>query len=84
MPSGATHPHLMLIAQVCLQAAQPSAVEVAQPALVGPDVVVPRHVHTQVLSAPARERALVTAEDEALKVTRQLRATHLNRHDALL
>lgn len=74
----------MLIAQVCLQLAQPSAVEVAQPTLVGLDVVVLRQVQTQVVGTPAREGALVTAEDEAFEVPRQLRSPHLYRHDALL
>lgn len=74
----------MLITQVCLQVAQPSAVEVAQSALVGFDVVVPLHVQTQVVGTSARESALVTAEDDALKVTRQLRATHLYWHNTLL
>lgn len=59
----------MLITQVCLQVAQPSAVEVAQSALVGFDVIVPRHMPTQVFSTAACESAFVTAEDGALKVT---------------
>lgn len=65
----ATNPHLMLISQVCLQVAQQSAVEVAQPTLVGFDVIVPRHVQTQVFRTAACESAFVTAEDNALKVT---------------
>lgn len=64
----ATNPHLMLIAQVRLQVAQQSAVEVAEPTLEGFDVVVPHHVQTQVFSTAAGESAFVTAEDDALKV----------------
>lgn len=65
----ATNPHLMLITQVCLQVTQPSAVEVAQPTLVGFDVIVLHHVEMQVLSTATCESAFVTAEDNALKVT---------------
>lgn len=64
----ATNPHLMLITQVCLQVAQPSAVEVAQPALVRFDVIVPHHVQTQVFSTAACESAFVTAEDSAFEI----------------
>ena len=74
----------MLITQVCLQVVQLSAVKVAQPTLVGFDVIMPRHVQTQVFSTAACESAFVTAEDDALKVTRQLRATHLYWHNTLL
>lgn len=74
----------MLIAQVSLQVTQLSAVEVTKPTLVGPDVIVLRHVNTQVFRAAARKSAFMTTEDNALKVTRQLWATHLYRDDALL
>ena len=60
----------MLITQVRLKVAQLSAVKVAQPTLVGFDVIVPRHVQIQVFSTSARESAFVTAEDDALKATR--------------
>lgn len=74
----------MLIAQVSLQVTQLGAVEVAKPTLVGLDVIVLRHVHTQAFHTAARERAFVAAEDDALEVARQLRATRLNGDDALL
>lgn len=77
-------PHLMLITQVCLQITQPGAVEVAQPTLVGSEVVVPRHVQAQVFRAAACESAFVTAEDDTLEVTRQFWATHLYRNNTLL
>lgn len=63
------NPHLMLIAQVCLQITQLGAVEIAQPTLVGFDVIVPHHVQTQVFWAATGESTFVTAEDDALKVT---------------
>lgn len=74
----------MLIAQVRLQVAQLRAVEVAKPTLVGSDVIVPHHVQTQVFSIPTCKSAFVTAEDDALKVTRQLGATQLYGNNALL
>lgn len=74
----------MLITQVCFQVAQLRAVKVAQPTLVGFDVIVPCHVQTQVFRTAACESAFVTAEDNALKVTRQLRPTHLYWHNAFL
>lgn len=74
----------MLIAQVSLQVTQPGAVEVTKPTLVGLRVVVLRHVQTQAFRAAAGESALVAAEDDALEVARQLRATRLNGDDALL
>lgn len=78
------NPHLMLIAQVSLQVTQLSAVEVTEPTLVGPDVIVLRHVHTQVFRTAACKSAFMTTEDNALKVTRQLWATRLYRDDTLL
>lgn len=59
----------MLITQVCLQVAQQSAVEVAQPTLVGFDVIVLHHVQSQVFGTAAGESAFVTAENDALQVT---------------
>ncbi len=59
----------MLITQVCLQVTQPNAIEVAQPTLVGFDVIVLHHVQTQVFSTATCKSAFVTAEDNALKVT---------------
>lgn len=67
----------MLIIQVCLQVTQPSAVKVAQPTFVGLDVIVLRHVQMQDVSTATCESAFVTAEDNALKITRQLRPTYL-------
>lgn len=66
--ASATNPHLMLITQVCLQVTQLSAVEIAQPALVGFDIIVLLHVQMQVLNASTRESAFVAAEDDASKV----------------
>lgn len=74
----------MFITQVCLQVAEPSAVEVAQPALVWFDVIVLHHVQTQVFGTAACEGTFVTAENNALKVTGQLGATHLYRNNAFL
>lgn len=74
----------MLVTQVCLQVAQLRAVKVAQPTLVWFDVIVPHHVQTQVFSSAACESAFVTAEYDALKVTGQLRSTHLYRHNTFL
>lgn len=59
----------MLVTQVFLQVAQPGAVEIAQSTLVGLDVIMPRHVQTQIFIAATRESAFVTTEDDALKVT---------------
>lgn len=66
--ASATTPHLMLITQVCLQVTQLSAIEIAQSALVGFDIIVLLHVRLQVLSTATCECAFVAAEDDASKV----------------
>ena len=74
----------MLIAQVCLQVVEPSAVKVAQPALVRFDVIVLHHVQMQVFGTAACEGTFVTAENDALEVTGQLGATHLYWNNSFL
>lgn len=65
----ATDPHLMLIIQVCLQVIQLRAVKVAQPTLVGFDVIMLHHVQTQHFSTATCKSTFVTAENKSLKVT---------------
>lgn len=79
-----SNPHLMFLTQVCLQFAELSAVEEAQSTLVGFDVIMFHHVQMQVLSIATRKSAVVTAEDDTLKITGQLWATHFNRYQTFL
>lgn len=74
----------MLVTQVSFQVSQLRAVEVTKLTLVRLDVIVLGHVQTQAFCTAARESALVAAEDDALEVARQVRATRLDRDDALL
>lgn len=74
----------MLVTQVSFQVPQLGAVEVTQLTLVGPEVIVLRHVQTQAFCAAARESAFVAVEHDALEVARQMRATRLDEDDALL
>lgn len=79
-----TDPHLVLVAQVFLQVLQQSAVEVAQPTLVGLEITVSHHVEMKALGASACERASVAAEDDPLEVPGEFGAVHLDWNDALL
>jgi len=73
----------MLVTQVRLQLAQPSTVEVAQPTLVRPHVVMLQRVSPQVGRAAAGEGALVAAEDDALQVMGEFGSPHLDGNHAL-
>lgn len=70
--------------QVKLELVQEFAVVVAQLTLIGLEFLVFLHVLLEVLLAGTREGAFMTAEHDALQMTRQLGARHLQRHHALL
>ena len=74
----------MLITQVRLQLAQPRAVEVAEPAGVGPGGAVLQRVGPQGAGAPAGEGALLAAEDHARQVAGQLGPPQLDGNHSLL
>lgn len=74
----------MLVTQVSFQVTLLGAVEVTKLTLVGLDVIVLGHVQTQAFRTAARKSAFVAAEDDALEVARQMRATRLDGDDTLL
>lgn len=73
----------VLEAQVLLQLAPAAAVEVAELALVGLDLVVLLQVELQRVVAGAREGAFMAPEHQALEVVGQLGAADLQRSHAL-